>query len=356
MDVDSSLDEALRRAGEAVRPDVSDALQEVRARDRRRTVRRRAVVGVAVAGVVLVGGVVARLGAPGSDRPDPAGPPRETTPSSAASLTLVRQASATSLGLRKLLSVAVSPDGRVYVTDTSQRVAELTPDLEVRRTWGASGAAPGEFRLVQGAIAVGGDGSVYVSDTGNFRVQVFDGRGRFLRSIGAFGSGPGQFTWPFDLTVDADGNVYVADDKEQTLAKLSPTGRQLWRRGGLDETDPLLVGHLHLAMLDPRGRLIVTNDDAGKVVLIDQDGTVAEVVPVTATGSDGVCDASVAADRYFLTSCFVPSAVDIYAADGTPVATWTGPGLVQSPRWTADGHGYAVTADGGIAEVVVKGD
>ena len=85
---------------------------------------------------------------------------------------------------------------------------------------------------MQGSLTVGPDGSVYVADTGNFRVQVFTPAGGFVRSIGEFGNGPGQFTWPFDLAVDADGNVYVADDKEQTLAKLSPSGRQLWRRGG----------------------------------------------------------------------------------------------------------------------------
>ena len=264
MDVESRLDQALERGGQTVQPDVSAALREVRARDRRRTTRRRVVTAAAVAGVVLAAGVVAKVGAPGSDGTEsPVSPPREIETWGAVSLTLVREATAESLGLRKLLSAAVAPDGRVYVTDTSQRVAELSPDLDVVRTWGGTGPGPGRFRLVQGSIAIGPGGRVYVSDTGNFRVQEFTADGQFVRSIGEFGNGPGQFTWPFDLVVDADGNLYVADDKEQTLARLSPSGRQLWRRGGLDETDPRLQGHQHLSMVDSQGRPLTTNDDQG---------------------------------------------------------------------------------------------
>jgi DNA-binding beta-propeller fold protein YncE len=352
MDVESRLDQALERGGQAVRPDVPAALLDVRRRARRRTAKRRSGMAAAVIGVVLVAGVAAKLGAPGSgERGSPVSPPRETRASDATSLTVANEASAESLGLRKLLSAAVAPNGHVYVTDTSQRVAELGPDLAVIRTWGSSGPGPGQFRLVQGSIAVDDEGRVYVSDTGNFRVQVFTPEGKFVRSIGEFGNGPGQFTWPFDLVVDSRGNIYVADDKEQTLAKLSPSGRQLWRRGGRGETDARLRGHQHLSMLDADGRLLATNDDRGMVLLVGPDGSVEDTLVPTSLGDGGVCDATVAADRYFLTSCYTPSGVQVYRADGSLVGSWSGPGLVQAPRWTADGRGYAVTADGGIVEV-----
>ena len=351
MDVESRLERALERGGRSVRPDVAAALHDVRRRARRRTATRRAGVVAAVVGVALVAGVLAKLGAPGSEgRQSPVAPPGETGTS--VSLTVVRQVSAESLGLRKLLSVAVGPDGRVYVTDSSQRVAELSPDLGVVRSWGGSGQATGRFRFVQGSLTVGPDGSVYVADTGNFRVQVFTPAGRFVRSIGEFGNGPGQFTWPFDLAVDADGNVYVADDKEQTLAKLSPSGRQLWRRGGLTETDERLQGHQHLAMVDADGRLLTVNDDRGLVMLLGPDGSVAQTMSPDSLGPGGVCDATLdPAGRYFLASCFTPTGLKVFTADGTQVGEWEGPGLVQSPRWSADGRGYAVTAEGGLVEV-----
>ena len=348
MDVESRVDGALRRAGDAVQPDLADALREVRAQARRRTSRRRVVIAGGVVTVAVVAGVLARLGAAGPDTaPDPAAPPRDH----AAALTLVRDVSASSLGLRKLLSAAVAPNGHVYVTDTSQRVAELGPDLEVIRTWGASGTAAGRFRMVQGSIAVDSQGRVYVSDTGNFRIQVFTANGRYLRSVGEYGNGPAQFTWPFDLALDGDGNIYLADDKEETLTKLSPSGEQLWRRGGLGETDPRLQGHAHLASFDQQGRLLVVIDDKGLVVRMDTDGRVVDSVDAQARPTE-LCDASAGpTELVYLAACLEPWVVRVVEPDGTLVGTWDDAELVQAPRWTPDGRGYAVMSDGGLAEV-----
>src|SRR3954449_12506474 len=57
--------------------------------------------------------------------------------------------------------------------------------------------------------------------------------------------------------------------------KLTPSGRQVWRRGGLGvETDPRLRGHQHLSGFDPSGRLLTVNDDAGVVLLSNPAGEV----------------------------------------------------------------------------------
>ena len=346
------LEEVLERRAGTVDPDVPAALRDVRSRARRRTTRRRTAVALACVGAVAAAGVTVKLMTPGSPRgADPVVPPPHED---SAPVTVVRRVSAGDLGLRKLLSAAVGADGRVYVTDSSQQVAELTPDLEVVRTWGSSGAGEGQFRLVQGSIAVGPDGSVYVSDTGNFRVQVFTAGGRYVRSLGEFGNGPGQLTWPFDLAVDADGFVYVADDKEETLAKLTPSGKQVWRIGGIGETDPRLQGHQHLAMVDAEGRAVVTNDDAGVVVLISPDGSVAEAPFGDQFSSGDLCDTTVQAGLFYLTTCATPSPLDVYDADGALVGTVADAGLAQSPRWGPDGTGYAVTADGGLVELEAR--
>ena len=110
MDVESRLDQALERGGQTVQPDVPAALLDVRRRAQRSMAKRRAGMAAAVAGVVLAAGLAARIGAPGADgSEDPVSPPRETGTSDAVSLTLVREATAESLGLRKLLSAAVAP-------------------------------------------------------------------------------------------------------------------------------------------------------------------------------------------------------------------------------------------------------
>ena len=58
---------------------------------------------------------------------------------------------------------------------------------------------------------VGADGLLYVVDGGNFRVQVFDANGKFVRTFGAIGRQGGQFSRPKEIAADAQGNIYVAD-------------------------------------------------------------------------------------------------------------------------------------------------
>src|SRR6516225_2367181 len=76
---------------------------------------------------------------------------------------IVARLSPASLGLRQPLDVAVGPDGNVYVTDASDRVAVVSPSGKVLRRWGKRGSGPGEFSFADplksgnlfGPIAVG---------------------------------------------------------------------------------------------------------------------------------------------------------------------------------------------------------
>jgi tripartite motif-containing protein 71 len=55
------------------------------------------------------------------------------------------------------------------------------------------------------------DGFVYVTDAGNHRVQKFDRDGNFETQWGGFGNSPGQFNFPYGLTVDRRGSIFVLD-------------------------------------------------------------------------------------------------------------------------------------------------
>jgi DNA-binding beta-propeller fold protein YncE len=146
--------------------------------------------------------------------------------------TITARYTAASLGLVHPDALAIGPDGNVYVTDLSQRVTVISPAGTVLRRWGKPGTGPGQFRFIPGdprvltdvfgKIAVGPDGLVYVADSGNARVQVFTPQGRFVRQFGSYGSGKGQFLFSGNIAVDNAGNVYVADGKSATMAKLSP--------------------------------------------------------------------------------------------------------------------------------------
>jgi DNA-binding beta-propeller fold protein YncE len=106
---------------------------------------------------------------------------------------------------------------RVYVTDSGTlQSAEHTVKIfdwegALIGTIGRDkGDGPGQF-LFPTYVAVDGNGRVYVSDTLNARVQVFDADGKYVGTIGERGNAWGMFDTPKGVALDGFGNVYVVD-------------------------------------------------------------------------------------------------------------------------------------------------
>ena len=73
-------------------------------------------------------------------------------------------------------------------------------------------------------MGVGQDGSIYVADTVNNRIQKFTNIGVFLSKWGTFGTGEGQFDNPWGIAVMPGGFVYVADLFNYRIQKFGPAG------------------------------------------------------------------------------------------------------------------------------------
>jgi DNA-binding beta-propeller fold protein YncE len=73
-------------------------------------------------------------------------------------------------------------------------------------------------------LALDGDGNLYVSDLGAFRVQKYDREGRHLRSFGSQGLAPGLFARPKGIDLDENGLLYVVDAATQVVQIFDPEG------------------------------------------------------------------------------------------------------------------------------------
>lgn len=168
----------------------------------------------------------------------------------------------------RISSVTVDPDGkRVYAVDIGGVNSE---NHRVRVFDAASGGhlfdigkrgrGPGEFNLPRD-LAVGRDGQLYVVDSGNFRVQVFDAAGRYLNAFGNIGKQLGNFARPKEIATDREGNVYVVDTAFGNTQLFTPEGDLLMFIGERAEQD----GPARYML--PSGVYV---DEDGRIYVVDQ--------------------------------------------------------------------------------------
>ena len=125
--------------------------------------------------------------------------------------------------------IARHPDGRSYISEygmDADRVQVFDANHTVLFTFGEFGDEAGQFSRAM-AIDVLGD-LVYVCDTVNHRVQVFDLEGAFLRCIGQ-GDGDGErLKYPYDTAILPDGGVLACEYGNNRISHFSSTGG--WQR------------------------------------------------------------------------------------------------------------------------------
>ena len=147
--------------------------------------------------------------------------------------------------------VAFGPNGEIYVTDGygNSRVVKFSKQGRYITAWGKPGKGEGEFDLPH-AVAVDQQGRVYVGDRENYRVQIFDADGNFLTQWKHVGS-------PWGLEMGPDGTLFMADGHNDRILKVSLDGKVLGAFGqnGRMPGD-LSFGH-HIAV-DAEGNLFVS--------------------------------------------------------------------------------------------------
>lgn len=175
-------------------------------------------------------------------------------------------------GLVAPAGLAIDNENRyLYVADPELDqvlVFDADPPYKKIRAIGTTGqahklTAPGDFSKPVG-VAVDKDGSLYVTDTWNNRVEIFDAEGKFIRAWGKAGDGIGYFARPKGIALDSDGHVWVADGMQERVQVFTPEGRVLIWMGG----DGLLPGTfraLENVYIDKDDRVFTTEQYPGRM-------------------------------------------------------------------------------------------
>jgi DNA-binding beta-propeller fold protein YncE len=142
-------------------------------------------------------------------------------------------------GLVDPLGLAIDTERRLlYVVDTKQDVVLVydADSLKPLRKIGTPGrkhtlTGPGEFSLPTN-VALDKEGNVYVTDSLNFRVEIFDAEGNFVSQFGQHCDAIGCFERPKGIAVDTDGHIWVVDTNLALVEIFNRDGELLAYVGG----------------------------------------------------------------------------------------------------------------------------
>ena len=165
--------------------------------------------------------------------------------------------------------LAVDTQGNVYVIDLKNlRIQKFDSHGDYLTQWGTEGDGEGRFTHPFD-IAIDKQNNIYVSDVGSNTIQKFDETGRFLLRWGKFGYHDGEFSDVYSVAIAPNGNILVTDatgriqkfdSNGQFLSKINPEP--------IDNQSAFLWN----IAVDNQGNIYVADWYAERIVKFDSEG------------------------------------------------------------------------------------
>jgi hypothetical protein len=196
---------------------------------------------------------------------------------------------------------------------------------------------------------------IYVADTFNHRVQVFNRSSRtYVTTIGGYGSGNGQFDQPYDVAVDASGYLYVADFENSRVQQFRPAGGTTWNwwlqygvTGVPYVTDGWHYNDPEGVAVAADGSIYIAENYGRRLVKLSADGTPQWAKPdIPGVIGYSPNDVAVGQDSRVYLAAGWEDRIRIYNPDGTLYASFGGYG--NGNYQFADPQGLGVAPNGDI--------
>ena len=156
-----------------------------------------------------------------------------------------------------------------YVTTNDDQLHKVSNDGRIIKAVGRSGKRNAEFSHPNG-LRVSKNRELYVCDSRNNRVQVFDLDLNFKRSFGKDGTGKGQFKFPSDVEFDSSGNIYVSDHNNYRIQAFTRTERHIRTISLGNKTTfrpvSLLMHHENMYVTDWHNHKVLVMNTSGEII------------------------------------------------------------------------------------------
>ena len=234
--------------------------------------------------------------------------------------------------------MAVDKQGNIYVTEiTNNLIRKITPAGVVSTLAGLAGASGTNDGVGSAArfnspyaVTVDDAGIVYVADTFNHTIRKITAAGAVstlagLGGVSGTNDGTGsaaRFDHPFGLVPDKSGNIYVVDDKNQTIRKIAPgavvttIAGSAGHSGSSDGTNSVAMFKFPSAIvMNSSGVLFVADEYNHTIRRVTTNGVVSTFAG--SAGNHGLVDATGTAARFYN-----PNGLAIDAADNLYVSEY----------------------------------
>lgn len=174
----------------------------------------------------------------------------------------------------KIKVAAKEPEPEKQAPAASQPVIQTAPASQPAfiKSWGKKGDKPGELKSPQ-RIAIGYDNLIYVADTDNDRIQVFDAEGNLIRTWG-WKEQREKMEKPQAVAVGSDGAVYVSDNENKRILKFDKNGGLLAKFGNKNVLSSDIMG----IAADAKGNVYAVDKDKNSIIVFNQKGDVIKTI------------------------------------------------------------------------------